>query len=88
MTNDNGGVHTNSGIPNRAFFLAAHAIGGPAWEKAGKIWYVALTDRLRHDSNFAAAARLTAAVASDLFGAGGREETAVREAWRAVGVLS
>jgi Zn-dependent metalloprotease len=84
---DDGGVHINSGIPNRAFFLAAHAIGGHAWEKAGKIWYVALTDRLRHDSKFAAAARLTAAVAGELFGAGGKEETAVREAWRAVGVL-
>jgi len=84
---DDGGVHINSGIPNRAFFLAAHAIGGHAWEKAGKIWYVALTDRLRHDSKFSAAARLTAAVAAELFGAGGREETAVREAWRTVGVL-
>jgi Zn-dependent metalloprotease len=85
---DDGGVHINSGIPNRAFFLAAYAIGGRAWEKAGKIWYTALTDRLRHDSDFAAAARLTAAVATQLFGAGGKEETAVREAWRAVGVLS
>ena len=83
---DDGGVHINSGIPNRAFFLAAQAIGGHAWERAGKIWYTALTDRLRHDSNFAAAARLTAAVAAELFGAGGKEETAVREAWRAVGV--
>jgi Zn-dependent metalloprotease len=85
---DDGGVHINSGIPNRAFFLAAHAIGGHAWEKAGKIWYTALTDRLRHDSNFAAAARLTAAVAAELFCAGGKEETAVRDAWRAVGVQS
>jgi len=29
-TQDNGGVHTNSGIPNRAFALAALAIGGNA----------------------------------------------------------
>jgi Zn-dependent metalloprotease len=85
---DDGGVHLNSGIPNHAFFLAAQAIGGRAWEKAGKIWYTALTDRLRHDSDFAAAARLTAEVAGELFGAGGKEETAVREAWRAVGVLA
>jgi Zn-dependent metalloprotease len=83
---DDGGVHVNSGIPNHAFYLAAVAIGGFAWEKAGKIWYAALTERLRHDSDFAAAARLTAAAAADLFGAGGKEETAVREAWRAVGV--
>ena len=40
---DNGGVHLNSGIPNRAFHLAATAIGGHAWEGAGAIWYAALT---------------------------------------------
>ena len=48
---DDGGVHINSGIPNLAFVLAAGAIGGYAWEKAGKIWYTALTDRLRRNSN-------------------------------------
>ncbi|MGN6577836.1 MAG: M4 family metallopeptidase, partial [Nocardioides sp.] len=40
---DNGGVHLNSGIPNRAFFLAATAIGGASWEAPGRIWYAALT---------------------------------------------
>ncbi len=39
---DNGGVHTNSGIPNRAFFLYATAVGGHAWETAGQVWYDAL----------------------------------------------
>ena len=39
---DNGGVHINSGIPNRAFALAALEIGGASWEEAGKIWYDAL----------------------------------------------
>ena len=34
---DNGGVHINSGIPNRAFFLVATALGGNAWVKAGQI---------------------------------------------------
>ena len=42
-TEDNGGVHLNSGIPNRAFHLAAIALGGNAWEGAGRIWYAALT---------------------------------------------
>ena len=37
---DHGGVHYNSGIPNHAFYLAAVAIGEPAWEVAGRIWYV------------------------------------------------
>jgi Zn-dependent metalloprotease len=83
--NDNGGVHINSGIPNRAFFLAATEIGGHAWEKAGRIWYTALTERLGPDSDFNAAAEATVEVAGDLFGDGG-EQKAVEEAWRQVGV--
>src|SRR6185312_6278273 len=39
---DNGGVHPNSGIPNRAFYLAASALGGFAWEVTGRIWYNAM----------------------------------------------
>lgn len=38
---DNGGVHINSGIPNRAFALFAEAEGGFAWEKPGHIWHEA-----------------------------------------------
>lgn len=85
-TDDDGGVHINSGIPNHAFYLAAVALGGPAWEKAGRIWYVALCDRLKATSDFAEASRLTAAVALDLFGAASPEAKAVQSAWRAVGV--
>lgn len=39
---DNGGVHYNSGIPNRAFATFAKAVGGNAWEAPGHIWYNAL----------------------------------------------
>jgi Zn-dependent metalloprotease len=85
-TEDDGGVHINSGIPNRAFYLCAAALGGFAWEKAGRIWYEALTKLLRKDSDFSAAARLTRTAASDLYGKGSREEKAVSEAWRTVGV--
>src|SRR5438552_12538062 len=49
---DNGGVHINSGIPNHAFYLLARDLGGYAWEKAGVIWYDALTRRLRPRSDF------------------------------------
>jgi Zn-dependent metalloprotease len=41
MTEDNGGVHINSGIPNRAFALFAKAVGGYAWEDPGHVWYAA-----------------------------------------------
>ncbi|MDE9448688.1 M4 family metallopeptidase, partial [Xenorhabdus bovienii] len=50
---DNGGVHKYSGIPNRAFYLLAIALGGYAWEQAGKIWYETLLDkRLSHKASF------------------------------------
>ena len=87
-TDDNGGVHINSGIPNHAFYLAATAIGGKAWEFAGRIWYEALRDpKLKANANFAAFAKLTVAVAGRLYGAKGREAAAVAQAWQRVGVL-
>lgn len=84
---DNGGVHTNSGIPNFAFYLTATALGGYAWEKAGKIWYDTLCNRLRADSNFADAAKATVKSAADLFGVKSAEQKAVQSAWKQVGVL-
>ena len=86
--NDHGGVHINSGIPNRAFFLAATAIGGPAWGKAGQIWYVTLTEHLRARSEFLECAEATVEVAGKLFGDGGDEQVKVRSAWQQVGVLA
>lgn len=84
---DNGGVHINSGIPNRAFYLAATAIEGPAWETAGRIWYDALRDRrLRQDADFAAFAQLTVDVAAKRFGADSTAHGAVANAWNTVGV--
>jgi Zn-dependent metalloprotease len=85
-TSDNGGVHINSGIPNRAFYLSAAELGGFAWEKTGKIWYVALTERLRERSTFQQAAHSTYEVSGTLFGKGSREQKAVRNAWDKVGI--
>ena len=84
---DNGGVHINSGIPNRAFCLAAIEIGGFAWEVTGRIWYEALRDpALLPDSGFAAFARLTVVAAERLHGQGSPAATAVRNGWENVGV--
>jgi Zn-dependent metalloprotease len=86
---DNGGVHLNSGIPNHAFYLAATAIGGHAWERAGLIWYESLRDpRLRTTATFAQFARHTQSNAARLFGHSSSEYTAVVDAWTKVGVLS
>jgi Zn-dependent metalloprotease len=84
---DNGGVHINSGIPNYAFYLTAVEIGGYAWEKAGKIWYISLRDRLRAKSDFKKAADTTIKVAGELYGSGSKEQKAVQNAWQKVGVL-
>jgi hypothetical protein len=81
-------VHINSGIPNRAFYLAAVQIGGYAWEKAGRIWYeTLLSPRMTPKIDFRGFARLTSATAAQLYGAGSPETKAVDDAWRAVGVL-
>jgi Zn-dependent metalloprotease len=84
---DNGGVHTNSGIPSRAFVLAAKAIGGNSWEKTGKIWYVTLTQRLTADAGFAKCATETVSVARDLFPEDPAIAAKVAQAWTDVGVL-
>ncbi|MCK9895389.1 M4 family metallopeptidase [Frankia sp. AgB32] len=84
-TMDNGGVHINSGIPNHAFYLAATALGGFAWEKAGRIWYESLrAGQVRPNATFRTFAAATSRQAGVLFGA--PERAAVDEAWRAVGV--
>jgi Zn-dependent metalloprotease len=82
---DWGGVHYNSGIPNKAFYLASVAIGKPSWEVAGRIWYVTLTERLRDNADFKKCASETISVARDYFGADIGEK--VRNAWETVGVI-
>lgn len=83
---DNGGVHINSGIPNRAFYLTAYELGGNAWEKAGQIWYAALSSRLNSTSNFQNAAELTHVIAGELYGVNSLEQQAVRRGWSGVGI--
>jgi Zn-dependent metalloprotease len=84
-TGDNGGVHTNSGIPNHAFSLAALALGGNSWDKAGHVWYATLTGGdLRADATFLDFARLTVSTAGRLYGS--VEQRAVTEAWTQVGI--
>jgi len=79
---DNGGVHVNSGIPNRAFYVTAMALGGHAWDKAGHIWYDALRDaRVKPTSGFKAFGRATVRQAQTRFGQTGPEVDAVRAGW-------
>lgn len=85
---DNGGVHINSGIPNRAFHLAATALGGYAWERAGRIWFATLmSGRLSTTTGFETFADETTRTAMELYGPDSPEADAVRTAWREVGVI-
>ncbi|KAF9988801.1 Translation initiation factor 3 subunit b [Mortierella antarctica] len=86
---DYGGVHINSGIPNRAFYLAATTLGEYSWEVAGKIWYASLTDPELQDVSrkhaFREFADITCKHAQIMGGQswlGG-----VKQAWTTVGVL-
>jgi Zn-dependent metalloprotease len=80
---DAGGVHINSGIPNRAFVIFAKSLGGRAWETAGKIWYETLL-QLSRTSQFGDMAKLTAQIAGDQFDA--TTKKAVKAAWKKVGL--
>ena len=81
-------MHLNSGIPNHAFHLTAVAIGGPAWEVAGRIWYRTLTSGgLVPSSDFAAFAAATLTAAAELAGTGSAAHQAVGAAWTGVGVV-
>jgi Zn-dependent metalloprotease len=82
---DNGGVHTNSGIPNHAFYLLATELGGNAWEDAGQIWYDTLQS-LKPTSDFKACAGASYQVASQRFGSGSKQQQAVANAWDGVGL--
>jgi Zn-dependent metalloprotease len=80
---DYGGVHLNSGIPNKAFYLVATNIGGQAWKTPGHIWY----DSLKGSSpatDFQEFAETTVAKAMQLYGAD--TQRAVQDAWEQVGV--
>jgi Zn-dependent metalloprotease len=81
-----GDVHSNSGIPSHAFYLAATQLGGHAWEHAGRIWYESIP-LLKKDSGFRDAAEATVKTAGRLFGDSSKEQHAVQAAWVKVGVL-
>src|SRR6266446_6921653 len=84
---DNGGVHINSGIPNRAFCLVALALKNNSWEKAGQIWYATLRDsNLKTTATFTDFAKLTIKNAGHLYGSASVESKAVTDAWSTVGV--
>lgn len=95
---DNGGVHVNAGIGNMAFFLAIEGgthpttgvavtgVGAANREQIEKVVYRAFTQMLPPRATFSIARAATLQAARDLYGVGSAAETAMAQAWTAVGV--
>lgn len=97
-TEDEGGVHTNSGIPNHAFYLAieggtnrvsGRAVTGVGFanrEQIERVFFRAFTQMLPVRATFAQARVATIQSARDLYSSNAAVERAVTDAWTAVGV--
>ncbi|ADM71641.1 Bacillolysin [Paenibacillus polymyxa E681] len=92
-SSDNGGVHTNSGIINKAYYLLAQggtfhgvAVNGIGRDAAVQIYYSAFTNYLTSSSDFSNARAAVIQAAKDLYGANSAEATAAAKSFDAVGV--
>jgi Thermolysin metallopeptidase, alpha-helical domain/Thermolysin metallopeptidase, catalytic domain len=89
-SDDDYGVHINSGIPNHAFYLASVAIGGQPINYGGYIWYhVMIGTQGKFDysgETFASFAQKTINSARSIFDQSIADK--VHAAWIQVGVLS
>jgi len=91
---DNGGIHHNSGVGNKAFYLVAkggnHSHGGSMTGigpiPAIDIWYRALTVYMTPSTDFLGARIATMNAARDLFGSASDQLNAVETAWGLCGV--
>jgi len=84
---DGGDVHTNSGIPNRAFSVVATTLGGSSWDAAGPIWYAACCDpHLGSTATFSQFATLTLKHAKQSYGETSAQSDAVSAGWEAAKV--
>lgn len=92
---DNGGVHFNSGIQNKAFYLLAEggthpqsgvAVTGIGRREAEFIFYRALDVYVTPSSQFINVRNATVSAAGDIYGVGSAQYIATQKAWEAVGV--
>ena len=96
---DNGGVHTNSGVQNKWYYLLtdgdsgtndngySYTVTGIGLEKSQQIAYRTLTEYATQESQYADIRLCSIQAAEDLFGANSAEVKAVNDAWKAVGVV-
>ncbi len=97
-TNDNGGVHTNSGVQNHWYYLLTEGgsgenddgvsfqVTGIGLDDASAIAYRNLTNYLLPDSRYMDAATYSIQAAKDLFGDNSQQAQSAGAAWEAVGI--
>ena len=95
---DHGGVHNNSSVQNKMYYLLtdgdkgtndkgqAYDVEGIGIDKSRKIAYLTLTSYATMESDYAAIRKAWQEAAVALYGANGKEVKAVADAWDAVGV--
>jgi len=98
-TFDSGGVHINSGIANNAFYLAieggtnstsgltVQGVGAANRLQIERVFFRAFVSLLPANATFSIARAATVQAARDLYGTGSAVETAITQAWTAVGVF-
>lgn len=85
---DHGGVHTNSGIINRAYYLLVEGLnGGIGMRDAERIFYRALTVHLLQNSQFIDARHAAILSAEELFGQGSVQAQRTAQAFDAVEIF-
>jgi len=92
-TADNGGVHSNSGIINKVAYLISEGgshygvnTSGQGIEAMEKIFFRALNNYMTTGTTFAQGRTACEQAATDLYGAGSSEVTAVQNAFTACGI--
>lgn len=86
---DNGGVHINSGIINRAYYLLAEGMNGAIGRAdAERIFYRALTGHLTKDAQFIDARIAAITSAQELFGASSNQALKTAAAFDAVEIFA
>ena len=97
-SDDNGGVHSNSGPANYWFYLlcsggsgvndngTAYNVTPIGIDKADSVAFYTLTENLTETSDYQETYELSLMVAAELFGECSPEVKTVSDAWRAVGV--
>ncbi|MDO7845113.1 M4 family metallopeptidase [Hymenobacter sp. M29] len=96
--NDQGGVHTNSGVLNHWYYILAvgktgtneggntYSVTGVGLDAAAKITFRMESVYMTASSTYAQARTYAIQAATDLYGAGSAQVTATTNAWFAVGV--